>query len=71
MVEIPYSDAEMRPKVARHGAGAEEKWLLSICRPEVSIESVPKTELVPIKGFKARGAHTIIGQVHHEDKGHW
>ena len=37
--------------------------------PEVSIESVPEAELVLIKGFKARGAHTIISQFTTKIKG--
>lgn len=68
VVEIPYSDAEMSPKVARTGLEPKKKIVIDL-PPDVSIESVPKTDLVPIQGFKVRGAQTIIGQFTEKIKG--
>lgn len=68
VVEIPYSEAELRPKVARTGLEPKKKIVIDL-PPEVSIESVPMTNLVPIKGFKVRGAQTIIGQFTTKVKG--
>ncbi|MCJ1464692.1 hypothetical protein MMC07_003305 [Pseudocyphellaria aurata] len=60
VVEVPRDYDWSKKDPSRIGLGRKKKLVVDL-PPEIAIDTVSKAEVYPVKGFKVRGAHTIVG----------
>lgn len=60
VVEVPRDNESSKTGPSRIGLERKRKLVVDL-PPEIGIDTVPTAELYPVKGFKVRGAHTIVG----------
>lgn len=60
VVEVPYDNASSQKRPSRTGLERTRKLIVDL-PSEIGIDTVSTAELYPVKGFKVRGVHTIVG----------